>query len=132
MVNVSEKFRARMHSERGLGFISVVVTLLIIGALYYGYLGQYGMSEELTRGGCCPNGWTRNRLPDEPSGHRTSHLDLDHEPSGQTAHPEGSGKGRDLHQSLPGRWSLQGGGGKGLLFTPLRLTISPSLEALFE
>ncbi len=51
MVNVSEKFRARMDSERGLGFISVVVTLLIIGALYYGYLGQYGMSEELTRGG---------------------------------------------------------------------------------
>ncbi len=40
-----------MHSERGLGFISVVVTLLIIGALYYGYLGQYGMKEELTRGG---------------------------------------------------------------------------------
>ncbi len=51
MVNVSEKFRARMNSERGLGFISVVVTLLIIGALYYGYLGQYGMSEEITRGG---------------------------------------------------------------------------------
>ncbi len=40
-----------MDSERGLGFISVVVTLLIIGALYYGYLGQYGMKEELTRGG---------------------------------------------------------------------------------
>ena len=39
-----------MDSERGLGFISVVVTLLIIGALYYGYLGQYGMKEELTRG----------------------------------------------------------------------------------
>ena len=51
MVNAPESFRARMHSERGLGFISVVVTLLIIGALYYGYLGQYGMSEELTRGG---------------------------------------------------------------------------------
>jgi len=51
MVNVSEKARAKMDSERGLGFISVVVTLLIIGALYYGYLGQYGMSEEITRGG---------------------------------------------------------------------------------
>ncbi len=40
-----------MDSERGLGFLSVVVTLLIIGALYYGYLGQYGMSEQITRGG---------------------------------------------------------------------------------
>ncbi len=38
-----------MHSERGLGFISVVVTLLIIGGLYYGYLGQYGMSEEFRK-----------------------------------------------------------------------------------
>ncbi len=51
MVNVSEKSRARMDSERGLGFISVIVTLMIIGALYYGYLGQYGMKEEITRGG---------------------------------------------------------------------------------
>ena len=51
MVNASEKARARMGSERGLGFISVIVTLLIIGALYYGYLGQGGMNEQLTRGG---------------------------------------------------------------------------------
>lgn len=51
MVNGGGKARARMDSERGLGFISVVVALLIIGALYYGYLGQYGMKEEITRGG---------------------------------------------------------------------------------
>ncbi len=51
MLNVSEKARAKMDSERGLGFISVIVTLMIIGALYYGYLGQYGMSEQISRGG---------------------------------------------------------------------------------
>ena len=40
-----------MDSERGFSFISVVVTLLIVGALYYGYLGQGGMNEQITRGG---------------------------------------------------------------------------------
>ncbi len=51
MINAPEKARTRMDSELGFGFISVLLTLLIIGALYYGYLGQYGMSEEITRGG---------------------------------------------------------------------------------
>ena len=51
MVNASEKARARMDSERGFSFISVVLTLVIIGALYYGYLGQYGMEEAITQGG---------------------------------------------------------------------------------
>ncbi len=51
MVKAGEKARAKVDSERGLAFISVVVALVIIGALYYGYLGQYGMKEELTRGG---------------------------------------------------------------------------------
>ena len=51
MANVPERTRARFGSEQGLAFISVVVALVIIGALYYGYLGQYGMKEELTRGG---------------------------------------------------------------------------------
>ncbi len=51
MVHVSKETRARMNSERGFSFISVVVALAIIGAFYYGYLGQYGMKEELTRGG---------------------------------------------------------------------------------
>ncbi len=51
MVRPSERTRARFGSEQGLAFISVVVALVIIGALYYGYLGQYGMKEELTRGG---------------------------------------------------------------------------------
>jgi competence protein ComGC len=51
MVNAGGKARARVSSERGLTFISVVVALVIIGALYYGYLGQYGMKEEITRGG---------------------------------------------------------------------------------
>ena len=51
MANAGEKARAGVDSERGLTFISVVVALVIIGAFYYGYLGQYGMKEELTRGG---------------------------------------------------------------------------------
>ncbi len=51
MVNVSKETRARMNSERGFSFISVVVALAIIGAFYYGYLGQYGMEEAITQGG---------------------------------------------------------------------------------
>ncbi len=51
MANAGEKARGGVDSEQGLTFISVVVALVIIGAFYYGYLGQYGMKEELTRGG---------------------------------------------------------------------------------
>ncbi len=50
VVNPFVKVKTRVESQRGFGFVSILVTLAIIGLLYFGYRDQFGVTQTIRTG----------------------------------------------------------------------------------
>ncbi len=50
VVNPLVKVKTKLESQRGFSFISILVSLAIVGLLYFGYRDQFGVAETIKTG----------------------------------------------------------------------------------
>ncbi len=50
MVDPLVKVKTKVESQRGFSFISILVTLAIVGLLYFGYRDQFGVTQTIRTG----------------------------------------------------------------------------------
>lgn len=50
MIDPLEKVKIKVESQRGFGFVSILVTLAIVGLLYFGYQDQFGVTQTIRTG----------------------------------------------------------------------------------